>query len=133
VHLPALPLGVADGRGERHPPLLLVLLPVRDRRPLLDRAQAVRLPGLEEQSLGERRLPRPAVADDGDVADLAGLEHSHARFLLGGFDGSGLILTASQPLPGRLTQARTPPARCAFRRRIAFVCSCETRDSVTPS
>ena len=27
----------------------------------------------------------------------------------------------------------TAPPRRAFRRRIAFVCSCETRDSVTPS
>ena len=29
--------------------------------------------------------------------------------------------------------SRAAPARCAFRRRIAFVCSCDTRDSVTPS
>ena len=28
--------------------------------------------------------------------------------------------------------SRATPERCAFRRRIAFVCSCETRDSVTP-
>jgi hypothetical protein len=29
--------------------------------------------------------------------------------------------------------SRAAPARCAFRRKIAFVCSCDTRDSVTPS
>ena len=33
----------------------------------------------------------------------------------------------------RSARATGHPARRAFRRRIAFVCSCETRDSVTPS
>ncbi len=38
--------------------------------------------GLEEQRLDQGRLPRPAVADDGDVADLSGLLSGHARGFL---------------------------------------------------
>ena len=38
-------------------------------------AEPVDRAGLEEQRLDERRLPGPAVADDGDVADLGGLGH----------------------------------------------------------
>ena len=51
--------------------------------PGLDRAEPVDLARLEEQRLDERRLARPAVADDGDVADLSGLEAWAARLLLG--------------------------------------------------
>ena len=38
---------------ERHAAPLLVLVPVRDRRPLLDAAEPVRLPRLEQQRLDE--------------------------------------------------------------------------------
>src|SRR5262249_58406040 len=77
VDLAPLPLEVADRRGERHLPPLLVLVPVADRRARLDRAEPVRRPRLKQQRLDERRLSRPAVSDDGDVADLARL-YSHA-------------------------------------------------------
>ena len=50
--------------------------------PCLDRAEPVHLARLEEQRLDERRLARAAMADDGDVADLPGLECRHARLLL---------------------------------------------------
>ena len=73
VDLASLPLEVADGRGERHLPPLLVLVPVADRRARLDVAEPIRRPRLEQQRLEERRLSRPAVSDDGDVADLARL------------------------------------------------------------
>ena len=36
VDLPALPVEMAERRGDGHLTLLLVLVPVRDRRPLLD-------------------------------------------------------------------------------------------------
>ena len=73
VDLAALPLEVAERRGERHLPALLVLVPVGGGRALLDRAEPVDRAGLEEHRLDERGLPRPAVAGDGDVADLSGL------------------------------------------------------------
>jgi hypothetical protein len=100
VHLPTLPVDVADRCRQGHSPLLLVLFPVGDGGALLDRAEAVRLAGLEEQRLGERRLSRPAVADDGDVADLAGLQHSHATSSWANERGSALgrILTARPTL-----------------------------------
>ena len=69
----------AERRGERHPAPLLVLVPVGDRRAGLDGAEPVRRAGLEEHRLDERGLPRPAMADDGDVADLAGLLLACAR------------------------------------------------------
>ena len=81
VDLAALPLAVAERRGERHLPAVLVLLPVGDRRAGFDLPEPVRLSRLEEQRLDERGLSRPAVADDGDVADLPGFD-GH-RVLLG--------------------------------------------------
>ena len=74
VELAALPVEVRERRGQRHLAAVLVLVPVGDRRAGLDRAEPVRRLGLEEQRLDERRLARPAVADDGDVADLPGLD-----------------------------------------------------------
>ena len=79
VDLPLLPLGVGERERDRHPALLLVVVPVRDRRARVDRAEPVRLAGLEEQRLDERGLARAAVSDDGDVADLSGLESGHAN------------------------------------------------------
>ena len=78
VHLQAVALEVAERGGKRHLPPLLVLVPVRHRRTGLDRTEPVRRPGLEEHGLDERRLSRPAVTDDGDVADLLGLERHTA-------------------------------------------------------
>src|SRR5919109_1989194 len=83
IHLQAVALEVAERGGERHLPTLLVLVPIRHRRSGLDRAEPVRRPGLEEHRLDERGLARPAVTDDGDVADLLGLERHAASILLG--------------------------------------------------
>ena len=77
VQLALLPLRVRERERDRHLPLLLVVVPVGGRRARIDRAEPVRLAGLEEQRLDERRLARAAVADDGDVADLARLENGH--------------------------------------------------------
>ena len=81
VDLAPLPLAVTERSGERHLPAVLVLLPVADRCAGFDLPEPVRLARLEEQRLDERGLPRPAVADDGDVADLPGFD-GH-RVLLG--------------------------------------------------
>ena len=63
--------------------LLLVLVRVGDRGAGIDRPQPVHLARLEEERLDERRLSRPPVADDGDVADLPWLGCSHlCAFLL---------------------------------------------------
>ena len=79
IQLALLPLRVRERERDRHLPQLLVVVPVGDRRARVDRAEPVRLTGLEEQRLDERRLARPAMADDGDVADLARLENGHTR------------------------------------------------------
>ena len=128
VELPVLPLRVRERERDRHPPLLLVVVPVGDRRARLDRAEAVRLARLEEQRLDERGLTRASVADDGDVADLSGLECGHARRPPRISSGESRIVTGCRQPSG----TRAAPRR-ALRRRIAFVCSWETRDSVTPS
>ena len=51
VDLRVLPLEMAERRRERHLSLVLVLVPVGHCRSLLDRAEAVRGSGLEEQRL----------------------------------------------------------------------------------
>ncbi len=81
VDLPVLPLGVLERHRDGELPLVLVLVGVRDRRARFDRAEPVDLARLEEERLDERRLSRPAVADDGDVADLCGLGHGLALLL----------------------------------------------------
>ena len=82
VDLAPLPVRVADRGGERHLPLVLLVVPVRDGRALLDRAEPVDGAGLEEDRLNERRLPGSAMADDGDVANLPGLDYRHEGTLL---------------------------------------------------
>ena len=98
VELAALPLGVSERERDRHPPLLLVVVPVRDRRARLDRAEPVRLAGLEEERLDERGLARASVSDDGDVADLSGLECGHAdgSSWLAGREANGIRRTAGR-------------------------------------
>ena len=83
VDLAALPLEVAERRGERHLAALLVLVPVGGGRAPLDGAEPVDRAGLEEHRLHERRLSGPAVSGDGDVADLSGLGGHRGRLLLG--------------------------------------------------
>ena len=79
VDLAALPLEVAERVRDRHLALLLVLVPVGDRAALLDNAEPVRRAGLEQHRLDERGLACAAVTDDGDVADLSGLDCGHAK------------------------------------------------------
>ena len=74
-------VGVLERHRDRELALVLVLVRVGDRRARLDRAEAVDRARLEEERLDERRLSRPAVADDGDVADLCGLGHGLALLL----------------------------------------------------
>ena len=99
VQLAALPLGVRERERDRHLPLLLVVVPVRDRRARVDRAEAVRLARLEEQRLDQRGLARASMTDDGDVADLAGLECGHAKGSSSAGCLGGGILTGLAPAP----------------------------------
>jgi hypothetical protein len=62
---------------------------VLDGGPRLDRPKAVDLPCREEERLEERRLSRPAVTDDGDVADLGGLGHGRSVLLRASASGRG--------------------------------------------
>ena len=77
VELPPLPFGMADGGGERHGATVLLVVPVGHRRGGVDGAEPVDLSALEQHGLDERGLPRAAVPDDGDVADLARLDYGH--------------------------------------------------------
>src|SRR5262249_26003166 len=77
VDLAFLPLQVELRARERHAASVLVVVPVGDRRSLLDRAEAVRRAGLEEQRLHQRGLPDPAVSGDGDVANSSRLGDWH--------------------------------------------------------
>ena len=80
VDLAPLPLARHERRAERHlPRCCSSVVPVGDGGARLDRAEPVDLARLEEHRLDERRLARPAVADDGDVADLPGLDEPCAR------------------------------------------------------
>ena len=89
VDLAVLPRRVGERQRDRHPPLLLVLVPVADGGAGVDRAEPVDLVGLKEQRLDEGRLAGATMADDCDVADLSGLDCGHGRpFLLGGCLGT---------------------------------------------
>ena len=101
VDLAALPARVSERQRDRHLPLLLVLVPVGDRGAGVDRTQSIDLVGLIQQRLDEGRLARPAMADDGDVADLSGLDWGHGRpFLLvmsGSSESKGIEVQRCKP------------------------------------
>ena len=133
VDLAVLPLEVAERAREGHAALLLVLVPVGDGRPLLDAAEPVRLSRLEEQRLDERASSRRR---GGRRRRCCG--SSWARWQASGTCPPRSLRPHRIPAAsaGRSysgSGGRRPTARCALRRRIAFVWSCETRDSVTPS
>ena len=91
---------------------------VRDRRAGLDRAEPVHRARLEEERLDERRLPRPAVADDGDVADLGGLGHGLLVLLGLGF-GESLVSSSRHPAPTIESLRRRQCASSSLQRRRA--------------
>ncbi len=122
-----MPVDVAEGGLQGHPALLFVFVPVADRRAGLDRSEPVRRAGLEQHRLDQRRLSRPAVTDDGDVANLPGLDRHEALPPRQGPAVAGILNYDSNPARAVV------PERRALRRRIALVWSWETRDSVTPS
>src|SRR2546421_2923689 len=100
VDLAALPLDVAEGSRQRHLAVVLVVVPVAGRATGLDRAEPVDRAGLEEHRLDQRRLARGAVADDGNVADLSGLDRHLVRLLLGSLARSILSLAYGSILHG---------------------------------
>src|SRR5438874_1943902 len=137
VDLAALPLEMTEGRGQGHLPLVLVVVPVAGRIAGLDRAEPVDRAGLEEHGLDERGLTRRAVADDGDVADLSGLDRHLAGLLLGSLARSILSLRFPRdlvrghgsgpgrgsyplrPCPGGSRRSSTRSTRGRFRTRTA--------------
>ena len=110
VDLPLVPLEVAERVRDGHLAVLLVLVPVRDGRPLFDDAEPVRRAGLEEHRLDQRGLACAAVTDDGDVADLSGLDCGHAkappRLVLGDLSSAR---TVSRIRHRRVTDTRALP------------------------
>ena len=82
VDLPVVPVEMEQRAGERHRAPLLAVIPVGGGRALLHRPEPVDLARLEQHGLRERGLPDPAVADDGDVADLPGLGRRHQALIL---------------------------------------------------
>ena len=70
VDLVALPLEGGHRQRERHLAGTLLLIEVRDGVAVLDGAESLDLPRPEQEGLGQRGLPRPAVTDEGDVPDL---------------------------------------------------------------
>ncbi len=74
-------------------------------------------PRLEQQRLVQRRLPGPAMADEGDVANpIRCLAHDAVSFRVAKF-----------------YPANDSSCMRERSRRTALVCSWQTRDSVTPS
>ncbi len=69
VDLALLPLQRAERRGDRHLARLLVGIGVRHGRALRHGAEAADRPRLEQQRLMQRGLPRPAMSDEGHVAN----------------------------------------------------------------
>ncbi len=67
------------GRGDRDAALLLHLHPVARSRPAtrarLDSTGLAHSPGVEEELLGEGRLPGVGVTDDGECATASRLGH----------------------------------------------------------
>src|SRR4029079_10623990 len=111
VDLAALPLNVAEGRGERHLAVVLVVVPLAGCAAGLDRAEPVDRTGLEEHRLDQRRLARGAVTDDGNVADLSGLDRHLAGLLLGSLARSILslrLVPGPGPGPGRWSYPLQP-------------------------
>jgi hypothetical protein len=100
---------VAEGRGERHLAVVLVVVPVAGRAAGLDRPEPVDRAGLEEHRLDQRCLARGAVTDDGNVADLSGLDRHLAGLLLG-FVGAVDLIAASCPGTWFGDMARDPVA-----------------------
>ena len=73
----ALPLERGHGERQRDAPALLLGVVVGDGGAVLDPPDPGGRAGAVEQGLGQRRLPRPAVAHQGDVADLRRWEGLH--------------------------------------------------------
>jgi hypothetical protein len=69
VDLAVHPFERAEGRGDRHPARLLVLIGVGDGRAIGDRAEPVGRARLEQQRLVQRGLAGAAVADERDIPD----------------------------------------------------------------
>src|SRR5581483_7879671 len=79
VDLVAVDLERRERHRQRDVPALLLGVEVRDGVAVLDPPHPVDRSRAEEQRLGQRRLPRTAVADERHVADLGRRERLHGR------------------------------------------------------
>ncbi len=70
VHSMVVPESSRRGRGNRNPPLLLLLHPVHNGRAIVHFAHAMRLAGIEQHPLSERCFTRIDVGHDADVANF---------------------------------------------------------------
>ena len=98
----AVALHVGERRRQAELTALFVVVPVADRAAVFDLAQAIDHSGAKQERLEEGRLAGTAVADEGDVPDLA-------RFVHAGLLGS---LACG---PGRTAQTRATVDRRARR------------------
>src|SRR4029453_1979587 len=77
VDLVVAPLEGGDRQRQRDAPLVLLGVVGAHGRAVLDPAQSGGGAGAVEQGLGEAGLPRAAVPDQGDVADVVGRKPLH--------------------------------------------------------
>ncbi len=83
VEREAGPVDVGEAGREAQLALLLVVVPVGHGRAVGDAAQTRHHAGVVQQRLEQRRLARAAMADEGDVPDLAWVVHPGSpRFVL---------------------------------------------------
>ena len=96
VDLVVLPEAGGGGGSDGDAALLLLFHPVHGGRALMDLADLVGLPGVEQDPLGEGGLAGVDVGDDADVADpIQGILSGHSRYLpsdgLAGEVGKGAV------------------------------------------
>ena len=101
-----------DAGADRHLALLLVGLEVGDGRAVLDPAEPVDHPGLEQERLAEARLAAAPVPDQGDVADPVGWLVRHADAIYAAACGRSTV----RPLGEARAQRRARPWCGAGRR-----------------
>ena len=77
IQLVALPLARNQRGIDRHIAAAFLVVPVRDRRAVVDTAQAVDRPRVEKHRLDQRGLARATVAQEHRVAQLVTLEYRH--------------------------------------------------------
>ena len=108
VYLVACPLGSRRRRGDRDPPLALLLHPVHHRRAFVDLTDLVGPARVIENALGHGRLARINVSDDADVSDP--LDWNRSRHVVRYCPVPGAA--SSRVPPAKFTAGDLSPRRC---------------------